>query len=179
MSKTVAGNRSPIESECTVRPATERDVDVLITLYNEFHAFHVRGVSDRLRMPDEVDETDQAELRASLSALLKRDDVAIFVAQVGETIAGLAEVYLRQDEEHPLTIAYRYGYLQSLIVSESFRKHGVGKRLVEVVHEWARDRGASEVQLDTWEFAEGPLHFYERLGYRTLRRHMVASLKNS
>lgn len=178
MNKSVAGNQDHIEAEITVRPATEQDMDILINLYYEFHAFHVRYVPDRLRVLDEVDETYQAELRAALSALLKRDDVAIFVAQLGETMAGLAEVYLRQDDFNPLRFAYRYGYLQSLIVSESFRKHGVGKRLVETVHEWARERSASEVQLDTWEFAAGPLHFYEGLGYRTLRRHMVVSLKN-
>jgi len=28
----------------------------------------------------------------------------------------------------------------------------------------------------TWEFSEGPLHFYEALGYRTLRRELVKLL---
>ncbi|HEV2583360.1 MAG TPA: GNAT family N-acetyltransferase [Ktedonobacteraceae bacterium] len=49
----------------------------------------------------------------------------MFVAQVGETVAGLTEIYLLQDEAHPLIVTYRYGYLQSLVVSESFRKHGI------------------------------------------------------
>lgn len=160
-----------------VRLATDQDIDALIGLYREFHAFHVRGVPDRLRIPDEANEKDAAAVRESLSKLLKREDAAIFVAQTGEMAVGLAEVYLRQDEEHSLTIAYRYGYLQSLIVSESFRKHGIGKLLVEAAHKWAKERGASEMQLNTWEFTEGPLHFYERLGYRTLRRHMVVGLE--
>lgn len=160
-----------------IRFATDHDIDALIGLYNEFHAFHVRGVPDRLRIPVEAGEEDQAAVREALINLLKRDDAAIFVAQAREMVVGLAEIYLRQDKEHPLTISYRYGYLQSLIVSESFRKHGIGKLLVEAVHKWARERGASEMQLNTWEFAEGPLHFYERLGYRTLRRHMVVGLE--
>ena len=84
---------------------------------------------------------------------------------------------MRQDEAHPLRVAYRFGYLQSLIVSAAFRAQGLGRLLVEAAQQWARERGATEMQVDIWEFAAGPLHFYERLGYRTLIRHLVAALQ--
>lgn len=161
----------------SIRRATEQNIDTLIFLYDEFHAFHVRGVPDRLRFPAQTTDEYMAEIRQMLSDLLKREDAAIFLVRVGETAAGLAEVYIKQDEEHPLTIAHHYGYLQSLIVLESFRKHGLGKLLVRAAEQWARERGATEMQLDTWEFDAGPLHFYEHLGYRTLRRHMVAEIE--
>ncbi len=32
------------------------------------------------------------------------------------------------------------------------------------------------MRLDTWKFEAGPLYFYEHLGYRTLKRQMVADL---
>ncbi|HEY6541016.1 MAG TPA: GNAT family N-acetyltransferase [Ktedonobacteraceae bacterium] len=161
----------------SIQQATAKDIGALIILYDEFHAFHVRGVPDRLRFPAQTSDEDAAEVGQSLSDLLKREDAAIFLVRVGETVAGLAEVYIKQDEEHPLTIARRFGYLQSLIVLESFRKHGLGKLLVEAAKQWAKERGATEMQLDTWEFDAGPLHFYEHLGYRTLRRHMVAEIE--
>ena len=157
----------------SIRLATEQDIDELIALYIEFHEFHVLGVPDRLRRPDTYDETD---LSASLRAILSRDDAAIFVLDTGKNLIGLAEVYIRQDEPHPLTVAHRYGFLQSLIVSAQHRKSGLGRRLVATAHQWAKERSATEMQLDTWEFAEGPLHFYEALGYRTLKRHLVIDL---
>lgn len=157
----------------SIRLATEQDIDDLIALYIEFHEFHVLGVPDRLRRPDTYDETD---LSASLRAILSRDDAAIFVLDTGKNLIGLAEVYIRQDEPHPLTVAPRYGFLQSLIVSTQHRKGGLGGRLVATAHQWAKERSATEMQLDTWEFAEGPLHFYEALGYRTLKRHLVIDL---
>lgn len=161
----------------SLQRATVQDIDTLIFLYDEFHAFHVRGVPDRLRFPTQINEEYVAEIRQMLSDLLQREDAVILLARVGETVAGLAEAYIRQDEEHPLKIACRYGYLQSLIVLEAFRKHGLGKLLVKTAEQWARERGAAEMQLDTWEFDAGPLHFYEHLGYRTLRRHMVAAIE--
>ena len=161
----------------SIQQVTVHDIDTLIFLYDEFHAFHVRGVPDRLRFPAQPDDAHVAAVRQSLSDLLKREDAAIFLVWVGETAAGLAEVYIKQDEENPFRIAHRFGYLQSLFVLESFRKHGLGKLLVEATQRWAKERGATEMHLDTWEFDAGPLHFYEHLGYRTLRRHMVAEIE--
>lgn len=156
-----------------IRPATEQDIDGLVSLYTEFHEFHVLGVPDRLRKPDTYDETT---LRRTLRELVQRDDARIFVVSSEKKLVGLAEVYLRQDESHPLTVAHRYGYLQSLIVSAPFRKSGLGKQLVAAAHQWAKRHDATEMQMDIWEFAEGPLHFYEALGYRTLKRHLLIDL---
>jgi GNAT superfamily N-acetyltransferase len=156
-----------------IRPATEQDIEELVALYIEFHEFHVLGVPDRLRKPDTY---DNALLRERLRELAQRDDAQIFVASSEEKLVGLAEVYLRQDEPHPLTIAHRYGYLQSLIISARFRKSGLGKKLVSAAHEWARKQNATEMQIHCWEFPEGPLPFYEALGYRTLKRHLVIDL---
>src|SRR5258708_16814745 len=159
-----------------IRRAVEEDIKGLILLYAEFHDFHVRGVPDRLCNPASMTDTDETTLVNSLRSILQQDDAAIFVADAGGTLVGLAEVYLRQDEPHPLIVAHRYGYLQSLIVSTQFRRSGIGRQLVFASHRWAKERGATEMQLDIWEFREGPLHFYEHLGYRTLKRHLVVDL---
>lgn len=59
------------------------------------------------------------------------------------------------------------------MVNEAFRAQGIGTRLIEVAEEWAREHGAREMRLDTWEFKGDPVGFYENVGYRTLRRKMV------
>jgi len=156
-----------------IRLAAEQDIDHLIPLYTEFHEFHVLGVPDRLRRPDAYDET---WLRDALHTILSNDDAALFVVDSGEELIGLAEVYLRQDEPHSLTVAHRYGHLQSLIISTSHRKKGLGKQLVTAAQQWAKERDATEMQLDIWEFEAGPLPFYEALGYRTLKRLLVTDL---
>lgn len=160
----------------TIRQATEQDIDALISLYDEFHRFHVVGVPDRLRNSDSSSPAEEAALSDALGTILHREDAAIIVAVVGDRVVGLAEIYVRQDEPHPLVVPRRYGHLQSLIVSEAVRKHGLGKLLVEAAHNWALRTGATEMHLDIWEFEAGPLHFYEHLGYRTLKRHLVIEL---
>ncbi len=156
-----------------VRPATEQDINALITLYIEFHEFHVRGMPDRLRIPEMYDYT---ELRQPLKRIIASDRSTIFVADVSGVLVGLAEVYLRQDEPASTMVTRTYGYLQSLMVLEAFRHKQVGSQLVAVAEQWARAKRASEMQFETWEFERGPLHFYEALNYRTLKRRLVRDL---
>src|SRR5689334_17923729 len=101
-------------SEATIRPATAADIAALLSLYTEFHSFHVAGVPDRLREPE---ARDDADVRAALGELLRAEDAALFVAADGDQVIGLAEVYLKRDEESSWRAGYTYGHLQSLMVT--------------------------------------------------------------
>jgi len=161
----------------SVRLAELRDREALCHLYHEFHQFHVRGVPDRLLSLGEPPESyEGSELNQTLAEIIQEDDAAIFVAEVAQQLVGLVEVYLRQDGPNPLRVSRRYGYLQSLMVDERFRRRGVGARLMETAQQWARERGVVEMRLEIWEFEAGPLRFYEACGYRTLRRMLVCEL---
>jgi len=164
-------------SDVIIRPAREAELDDVIALYEEFHAFHVRGVPDRLRLPDQPDDpARRADVRKQLQAILRDPEAALFVADVDGAPVGLAEVYLRRDEPHPLTVSHTYGYLQSLAVTARQRGRGLGTRLVAAAEQWARGRGATQLRLETWGFPAGPLPFYEVLGYRTAKRTLVKPL---
>jgi diamine N-acetyltransferase len=168
-------------SEVTIRPAQEEDFAALTALYEEFHAFHVRGVPTRLRLPDAADDPAarvgaSAEFRTQLEALVYDPHATLLCAEADGRIVGLAEVYLRRDEPHPLTHQYSYGYLQSLMVAERWRGHGVGRELTAAAESWARKRGATQLRLSAWEFAGGPVPFYEALGYQTMKREFMKLL---
>ncbi len=150
-------------------------MDALCRLYVEFHEFHARGVPDRLRSTSAV-IFDSAKLCADIQKILCDSNAALLVAQVAGELAGLVEVYLRQDTIEPLRVAHKYGYMQSLAVTETWRCAGIGRQLTAAAEQWARTNGATELRLDTWEFAAGPQRFYENQGYRTLRRTLVKGL---
>jgi GNAT superfamily N-acetyltransferase len=66
--------------------------------------------------------------------------------------------------------------LQSLAVTEEFRRKGIGDQLLQASEAWGRDRGAVELHLDILEFAAGPLEFYEKAGYHRFRRTLTKNL---
>lgn len=161
--------------ETIIREATTHDLEALFRLYTEFHEFHVRGVPDRLL---KADSSRIAEVHAAIQKTIENKDAVIFVAEVDGQLVGLGEVYMREDSLNPLKVQYKYGHLQSMIVTEAYRGIGIGTRMLEAVEQWAKEKSAAEVRLNTWEFREGPLGFYEKRGYNTLRRTLVRKLQN-
>jgi len=163
----------------TVREARSEDLETLCRLYHEFHQFHAAGVPDRLLELGAEPAFDEApNLQDALRGIIASEDAALFVAETDETVIGFAEVYRREDPTARLRIAHPFGLLQSLYVQADRRRAGVGRALTGAAMSWARARGATEMRVDTWEFPEGPVGFYEAQGYRTLRRTMVRGLEN-
>ena len=163
-------------NDIKIRLANKEDLEVLCRLYVEFHEFHMRGVPDRLRSLGDPEKYDCLELLPKLKEIIINKDSEIFIAEINQKPVGFAEVYIREDKPDPARVCRKYGYLQSLLVTEKSRKKGTAKKLVEVAEAWAKQKGAIEMQLDVWEFTEGPLNFYQNLGYRTLRRTLTRQL---
>ncbi|KPK72137.1 hypothetical protein AMJ87_05570 [candidate division WOR_3 bacterium SM23_60] len=159
--------------EIIIRHAHLEDIDQLSKLYAEFHEFHVRGVPGRLVRSD---SSHTEELRVAIQKIIASKNATVFVAEIDDQLVGLGEVYIREDSPSPLKVQHTYGHLQSMIVTKAYRGRGVGTKILRAVEQWAKTRGAAEIRLDTWEFREGPLEFYEKYGYRTLRRTLVRKL---
>lgn len=159
--------------EVHIRRATEQDMEALLALYVELHEFHAQNLPHWLCIPEVYDHTASREL---LKGLFDKETAVLFVAEVLGAMVGLVEVYLKEDEEHPVLVPHRYGYVQSLVVAAAFRKQGLGKALLEEAHRWTQEHGGEEVRLAAWEFVEGPLPFYEALGYSTYKRWLMKAL---
>lgn len=160
----------------TIRLAHRQDIGALCQLYYEFHEYMVQGVPQRLQSLGDYECFNASSLSLSLQKLIDAVDVAIWVAEINGAVVGLAEISLRVDAEEAEIVAYRYGYLQSLFVKRQLRGRGIGAQLLAAAEEWSRQQGATELRLEMWEFAQGPLGFYQHQGYGALRRTMVRAL---
>ncbi|HYF95771.1 MAG TPA: GNAT family N-acetyltransferase [Symbiobacteriaceae bacterium] len=152
-----------------LRRATEADIEALAQLYLEFHNFHAEGVPSHLCLMPQYDEETLQGLRGILSDPM----AALIVCVEADTLLGMAEVYVRETEPNRAVVQRRYGFIQSLMVTGSRRRHGLGAILLDAAHRWVKEQGADEVELETWEFPAGPLGFYESAGYTTLKRRLV------
>jgi len=161
-----------------VRPASDSDIPDLCDLYLQFHEFHVDRIPERLLSLRSRWDQQGAELAERLREILRDRDSAVLVAVVDEEIAAFSEIYLREE----VSKARRdccYCHLQSMFVSARHRGRGVGRLLLEASESWARSRGATEMRLDVWEFADGPSRFYERCGYHPYRRSYARPLEHA
>ena len=136
-----------------IRRAAVEDVDRLAPLFDAYRQFYQQPA-------------DLPLAQRFLTDRLSHNEAVVFLAETAGTSApetcGFTQLY-------PLfsSVACRpIWILSDLFVVRSFRRGGVGRRLMEVAHAFARDQGAATVELDTAHTNTTAQALYESLGYR-------------
>jgi ribosomal protein S18 acetylase RimI-like enzyme len=68
------------------------------------------------------------------------------------------------------------GYVKNIYVDPDLRGAGWGRELLRVAENWARERGAAQVELDASLCNPEAVGLYENAGYRTIRLRMSRNL---
>jgi GNAT superfamily N-acetyltransferase len=101
---------------------------------------------------------DRARAAERLGRAIGASDAEVFVADVGGEVVGICTVYL--DFE-----SVRFGrraWVEDLAVHDPHRSRGFGKSLLDAAKDWAREHGATHLELDSGEARADAHRFYER-----------------
>ncbi|MBV8332051.1 MAG: GNAT family N-acetyltransferase [Candidatus Eremiobacteraeota bacterium] len=132
----------------TIRTATAADLDAVTPLFDAYRQFF-------------TGKPDLAISRGFLEQRLERGESVVLAAFEGGDAAGFLQLY-------PLFSSWyckRQWFLSDLYVAEPFRRHGVGKRLVEACIDFAARTQARAVLVEL-PFSEPHLvDFYGALGF--------------
>lgn len=116
-------------------------------------------------------------LARDLDDLLADEDMAVFMAfnEHGQPVAFI-EVALRTYAEGCETSPV--GYIEAWFVGELVRGQMLGRQLVEIAEQWAREKGCTEMASDTWLENEASITAHLRMGYHEADRlvHFVKRL---
>jgi ribosomal protein S18 acetylase RimI-like enzyme len=154
-----------------IRRAVPADADEICAVLSECDDLHIAALPAVFRPPDPPIRT-----REAISDLLTDERAALLVAEQEGQIAGAVLAYLRE-AEGPLLVPHRYVVVDVISVGAPYRRCGVGRALMEGIHDWAHEQGADRVLLNVWAFNRRAVAFYRRLGYRTILRRMERRLR--
>jgi ribosomal protein S18 acetylase RimI-like enzyme len=121
----------------------------------------VRATGEDLERVLEASELfDRAPDRGAIAALLSRDDLHLLIAYVDDRAAGFALAYElpRLDGGGPKLLLYEIG------IAPTFRRRGIGRRLIEAMKEVGRTRGAQRMFVITEEANSAALALYSATG---------------
>jgi ribosomal protein S18 acetylase RimI-like enzyme len=144
-----------------VRPATPADLPALGRLGALLLRVHHGFDPQRFMAPGASPERGYARF---LGSQLKRDDVAVFVAEREGEVVGYVYAGLEPASWKELRDAA--GFIHDVAVDPGGRREGVGTALVEAAIGWLRERGAPRVVLWTAEPNAASQALFARLGFR-------------
>ena len=150
-----------------IRKATARDYDDLCLLINEIDELHRANVPHVFR-----ESAGPVRDKDSVRGLLADETAGLFVAEAEGELVGFVHMVVRDTPDVAIFVPRRYAVVDTLVVRERSRRMGVGRALMERARNWATGSGASEIELNVYEFNEPAMAFYRSLGYRTLSRKM-------
>jgi GNAT superfamily N-acetyltransferase len=134
--------------DAKVRAATHDDVATLI------------GVSEWLFAPPGSRPASWDEHRAAVALrdAIDSHDSVVLVADEGGRLVGFLTAY---QDLHSVRFGYR-AWIEDFAVDPERRSRGIGKRLLDAAKAWARERGATHLELDSAETRHDAHRFYER-----------------
>lgn len=155
-------------AEIIIREGTPDDVERAWAVRAETFEFHrSQAVPQHFRATDSPPPT-----RPFIDRLLATGEGALLLAEVGDEVIGFATIRVGDAPDEPFWMPARVAFVDSLGVLETWRGRGAGRMLMDAAEGWARTHGAERLHLNVWEFNEGAIAFYERLGYQTFSRNM-------
>lgn len=144
----------------TIRHATPEDATLLAFFAAQAFSDTYRELSDAREIADYVAEHFQPEVMAGV---IQDPACTVLLAWVGEQLAGYAIVKAEQAPDcvtGPAPLK-----LWRIYLGAGFIGQGLGARLMQAVHEQARERGAKTLWLGVYDRNVRAVEFYERFGF--------------
>lgn len=97
-----------------------------------------------------------------IQARIENNESTIFIAQHGDSVVGFTQLY----QSFCSVDAVKIFILYDLYVDQRVRNAGVGAQLMNRASEYAKQQGASRLELQTAISNKPGQHLYEKLGYK-------------
>lgn len=137
-----------------IRKAKEEDLENnLLDIYIQGFRFHYNG------RPDVFSNKSDEELKSSLLKELKELN---FLVLEDSSIKGYITYHIKDKHDKIL-------WVDQLIIDESCRGKGYGKKLMDEVEKIAKEENCKRLGLDCWTFNNNTIDMYKHIGFKEQR----------
>ncbi|MCJ7804415.1 GNAT family N-acetyltransferase [Patescibacteria group bacterium] len=106
-----------------------------------------------------VNEQTEKEIEKDIEGIFKEPNNQIFVAEENKKIVGFIIANFSPG-------VIRSGWLEEIFITSSFRKRGIGFKLMVKSIDWLKQKGAKKVELRTHKLNQEALSFHQKLGFK-------------
>jgi GNAT superfamily N-acetyltransferase len=140
-------------------PAGEVHVPGIIDCWEEFADFH-RDIDPRYPLVANVREGFGEHLKS----LMADDNNLVLVAVEKGRVVG--HVIAQVKKSSPAFKREKFGFIDEMAVRASYRRRGVGAKLLAKILDWFRERGIDMIELDVAAANEVGYPFWKKHGFK-------------
>lgn len=127
-------------------------------------------------LPDIFTKVDQVMPESYFRELLEDPNTDILVAKIDKEVVGYAVIELTESPPFKSMSQRTFAYMNDFGVKNSCQRLGIGSKLFEACVEWSKNKEASSLDLNVWEFNKKAIDFYKRHAMENLSRKMSLRL---
>jgi GNAT superfamily N-acetyltransferase len=150
----------------TIRNAVQEDYDRVNAIIREGQIEHAEA------LPGIFANVDRVVAMGWYRSFTDQPSKGILVADYEGTPVGVAMLEVKMSPAYEVLVPRKYVYLNELAVALEHRRKGIGSMLIEASRQWSKQRDASGLELNVWEFNQAAIAFYHSLGMKTINRTM-------
>ena len=152
--------------DISIRKANKSDYESSLSLFRQVHELHV------CERPDLYKENSTPVSQELFESQLNDIKQHIFVATIGNEIVGVIMMKEEEITENSFVKARKVLFINSLCITETQRKKGIGKRLMKYVFVFGKSLKVESIELGVSEKNSYAVEFYESIGMTTKSRKM-------
>lgn len=101
-----------------------------------------------------------------------KDELILVAVNDEDTVMGYTMSKIYDVEQNGILMAHRKMYIDDVCVDANYRKHGIGRILMDATKQAAIDAKCHICELNVWAFNENAVKFYESCGMTKQRIYM-------
>jgi len=153
----------------STRKAIPRDYQKLLSLFEEVDKLHREQHPHVFKKPQKPSR--------GRDFLFKQEDAVIFVAETeNKEPVGLIHIFIKTSKPIPILVKRKYAVIDTLIIAETRRRQGIGKKLTDQANRWIKSQGIKQIELSVYQFNRPAINFYKKRDYRVTSYKMEKNL---
>jgi len=147
-----------------VRLAKKSDISAICRLYEQFFEYNANQQPQYYKKAEESGKYPESVIESKSADL--------FVADNCGTIIGF--IHISEDKAPPFGafVPHKYAVIIDLMVEESYRRQGIGKKLLDAARQWSKDRGLDYIELMVLQENEQGITFYHSENFKIVSHTM-------
>lgn len=145
--------------------AEEHQIPAMAELWLEFMRFH-QNIEPFFEPREGAVAGEEEQLRR----VMKSEDGLVLVAVDEGRVVGFAHAEIRGP--HKVINLGRYGALDTMAVTEGYRRKGVGEAMLTEILDWFRSKNVDRVELEVLSKNDVGYSFWKKHGFTDYRRRL-------